>query len=86
MSIEWDSAKSEANKAKHGLAFEDFAGFDAEPMVLIDDRRDYGETRFRAFGLIDEAGYCVVYTLRGETMRLISFRRAHDKEMRRYDP
>jgi uncharacterized DUF497 family protein len=61
----------------------DFAGFDAEPIVIEDDRFDYGERRLRAYGRIDGLGHCIVFTLRGETMRLISFRRAHEKELRR---
>lgn len=84
MDIEFDSAKDQENKAKHGLALADFDGFDDDPLVVVDDRRDYGEDRFRAFGRIDGTGHCLVYTLRGDKMRLISFRRAHEKEMRRY--
>ena len=82
--IEFDPAKNELNKAQHGLGFEDFTGFDAQPAVVADDRVDYGERRFRAFGRIDGKGHCLVYTVRGNGMRLISFRRAHEKEMRRY--
>jgi len=54
-------------------------------VVLIDDRHDYGETRYRAFGRVDGLGYCLVFTLKGAMFRLISFRRAHEKEMRRYE-
>ena len=85
MGIEFDSAKDADNIAKHGLSFADFAGFDAEPVIVVDDRIDYGETRYRAFGRIDGEGHAIVFTLRGEAMRLISFRRAHEKEMRRYE-
>ena len=84
MSNAFDPAKDALNIAKHGLSLADFAGFDAQPVVMVDDRFDYGETRFRAFGRIDGVGHCVVYTLAGEELRLISFRRAHEKEMRRY--
>ncbi len=83
--IEFDLAKDERNIAEHGLSFADFAGFDEEFALLIDDRVDYGETRYRAIGRIDGKGYCVVFTLRGDVTRLISFRRAHEKEMRRYE-
>lgn len=85
MDYEFDSQKNEINKARHGLGLDDFAGFDAEPVVVVDGRREYGETRFRAFGRIGGLGHALVYTLRAGTMRLISFRRAHEKEMRRYD-
>ena len=85
MGFEFDPAKDADNVAKHGVSFAQFAGFDAEPVIVVDDRADYGETRFRAFGRIEGEGHAIVFTLRGETMRLISFRRAHDKEMRRHD-
>lgn len=85
MEFEFDSAKDAVNQAKHGLSLADFAGFDSTPVVTIDSRIDYGETRFRAFGRIADSGHCLVFTMRGEAMRLIGFRRARDKEMRRYE-
>lgn len=85
MKIEWDEAKDAENLAKHGLSLSAFAGFDTEPNVHIDDRYNYGEIRYRAFGRIDGAGHCLVFTVRDDQRRLISFRRARDKEMRRYE-
>ena len=85
MIYEWHAAKNRKNIRDHHLSFADFDGFDAEPLVLVDDRFDYGETRYRAFGRIGGLGHCLVFTLRGEVMRLISFRRAHEKEIRRYE-
>lgn len=86
MQIEFDREKNESNLATHGLSLTDFDGFDFEPVILEDDRFDYGEVRYRAFGLVGGKGRCLVFTMRGETMRLISFRRAHNKEMRRHAP
>lgn len=85
MRTEFDPAKDEANRAKHGLSLADFAGFDSEPIVIEDTRFDYGEPRFIALGRIDALPHSLVYTLRGNVLRLISFRRAHEKEMRRHD-
>lgn len=85
MDIEFDPAKDEANKAKHGLSLSDFSGFDEAPVVIEDDRFDYGETRFLAFGRINGKGHCLYYTMRGSVMRMIGFRRAHEKEMKRYE-
>lgn len=85
METDWDESKNASNKAKHGLAFEDFLGWDAEPVVLIDTRRDYGEERFIAFGRIDGRAHSLAYTLRDGKQRLISFRRAHDRELARYE-
>lgn len=42
------------------------------------------EVRYRAFGRIEGEGYCLAFTLRGTVLRPISFRRAHEKEMKRY--
>lgn len=85
MDVAFDPAKDEANIAKHGVSFAGFEGFDVAPKVLADDRRDYGEPRFRAFGRIDGVGFCLVYAETETGIRLISFRRAHEKEMRRYE-
>jgi uncharacterized DUF497 family protein len=84
MAIEFDPAKNRKNLEVHGIGLADFAGFDSDPVVLEDTRYDYGETRYRAFGRIGGVGHCLAYTLRGDNLRLISFRRARAKEMRRY--
>lgn len=85
MIIEFDSAKDQANIAKHGLSLSDAVALNlAEAEVVIDDRADHGETRYRAFGRIGARGYCLVFTIRDEALRLISFRHAHEKEMKRY--
>lgn len=85
MDISFDPAKDAANIAKHGLSFADFDGFDAEPSVVVDDRAEYGETRYRAFGRVDGKGRCLAFTIRDGKVRAISLRRAHEKEMRRYE-
>ena len=85
MKMAFDPIKDAANIAKHGLSLADFAGFDNLPDVVVDGRVDYGEVRFQARGRIGGQGYCLVYTEDGQGVRLISFRRAHEKEMRRYE-
>jgi uncharacterized DUF497 family protein len=83
--FEYDLAKSRLNRDKHGKGLDDFRGFDEEPIVIPDGRGDYGEDRFRAFGRIEGIGYMIVYTVRGERVRLISFRRAREREIQRYE-
>ena len=85
MDIKFDPAKDAANIAKHGLSLAAFAGFDDEASVVLDTRYNYGEIRVQARGRIDGRGYCVVFAFNAEVVRLISFRRAHEKEMRRYE-
>lgn len=83
MQIEFDPAKDEANIAKHGVSLARAA--DLEILAFIeDDRNDYGETRYRAWGMIDGKAHCLVFTDRNGTIRAISLRRAHKKEMDRY--
>jgi hypothetical protein len=86
MEIEFDPAKDARNREDHKLSLADAVEFDlANAVVVIDDRHDYGETRYRAFGRVDGEGRCLVFTYRnGGNVRPISYRRAHEKEMRRY--
>jgi uncharacterized DUF497 family protein len=82
---EWDEAKRRANLAKHGVDFTRAEGFAWENSVVIEDtRRDHGEQRSRAFGKIGPRLYCLVFTPRGERVRVISLRKANPREIRRY--
>lgn len=87
MDIDFDPAKDESNIAKHGVSLALAASMDMETAVVLeDDRREYGERRFRAFGRIDGLAYCLAFTVRESAVRAISLRRAHQKEMKRYGP
>ncbi|WP_421847874.1 BrnT family toxin [Novosphingobium sp.] len=81
MDIEFDPAKDAANVAKHGLSLARAAELDVRAYIA-DDR--FTEPRFRLYGFIDGEACCVAGTMRGSTIRVISLRRAHAKEMRRY--
>ncbi len=83
--VSFDPAKDAANIAKHGLSLAEFAGFDGEAIVVADTRYDYGESRYQLRGRIGGRGYCAVVVFDNDVLRLISFRRAHDKEMRRHE-
>jgi hypothetical protein len=84
--IEFDPAKDAVNIAKHGVSLKDAELFDfSSAVVLHDDRRDYGEARFRGFARMGGLGFCLVFAVVSETtIRAISYRRAHEKEMRRH--
>jgi uncharacterized DUF497 family protein len=79
--IEFDPAKDAANIAKHGLSLAMAAELDVHAYVT--DNR-FAEPRFRIYGMIDGKYYCAAGTDRNGKVRVISFRRAHDKEVRRY--
>ena len=86
MIVAFDSAKDATNLLKHGVSLSEAETFDfSSAVILEDDRRSYGETRLRAFARMEGRGFCLIFTVTGETsIRAISLRRAHDKEMRRY--
>jgi uncharacterized protein len=80
-----DPAKDAANIAKHGISLARAFDFDLDEAVVVADLRyDYGERRFRAYGYLDGLSYCLSFTVRGPSVRPISFRRAHAKEMRHH--
>ena len=84
--FEWDEKKNQANRAKHGLGFEDAAGiFDGPVVTAPDDREDYGEQRLISYGAIaPKVVIAVVYTRRHGRIRLISARKASLKERQAY--
>ena len=85
MLIEFDPAKDDRNIAKRGLSFERAAEFDFETAAyIIDDRRNYGETRYIAVGVLDSRLHVLCYTLIAGGFRVISFRKAYVREARRY--
>jgi uncharacterized DUF497 family protein len=74
-----------ANIAKHGLDFEDVAEFDwANAVVQMDVRKDYGEIRYRSWGMFGGRMHSVAFTRNGQIVRVISFRKANPTEVRRY--
>ena len=86
--FEWDDAKAESNLAKHGVPF-DYAArvfLDAQRVDFDVTRPADGEDCRKAIGVIEGRLYAVVYTARGERLRLISARRCNVTEERRYGP
>jgi uncharacterized DUF497 family protein len=82
---DFDPAKESINLFKHRVSLARWVDLEVRAIVE-DDRFDYGEPRFRAYGHIDGIAYCLVFTVRNERYRPISLRRAHAKEMKRYAP
>jgi hypothetical protein len=84
--ISFDPAKNDTNIRERGLPFSLVKDeFDwASARVIEDARRDYGERRYRALGLIGLRLHAVVYTPRGTGMHVISLRKANKREERRY--
>ncbi|MCE7026515.1 BrnT family toxin [Jiella avicenniae] len=84
--FEWDEKKAAANRSLGRPPFEDALRFNFVTAVITHDRRtDYGEERVQAIGFIGQRLHVLIYTERHQRIRIISFRKANEREVRRYD-
>lgn len=83
MKIVFDPAKNEINVNKHGFSLADAVKMDMRT-VIEDERVDYGEIRYRAWGYIEGEACSLAFTVTKEGVRAISLRHVHNKEMRKY--
>ena len=85
MQIEWDEEKDAQNRAKHGVGLGDAVLLDwAVGREIVDGRMDYGEDRIVRYAKIDDRLHVCIYTLRGNTRRIISLRKANNREILNY--
>jgi uncharacterized protein len=81
----WDEEKRRANFEKHGIDFELVDAFEWETArIVTDERHVYGEPRLIAIGFIRGRLHVLVFTRRGNEIRVISLRKANRREVRRY--
>ena len=87
VSFEWDPLKAANNLDTHGVEFADAAvALEDERALTIEDSRHDEEQRFVSLCLDPLARLLVVvYTWRGDTIRIISARKATKNETRRYE-
>jgi uncharacterized DUF497 family protein len=83
--FEFDPAKSAANREKHGTDFEEVQALWADPRRLEIPARTSGEARWAQIGRIGARHWTVVFTRRGDRLRLISARRARKEEVALYE-
>jgi uncharacterized DUF497 family protein len=85
MKLEFDQAKRKKTLQERGL---DFARavkvFDGIHFTGQDKRIDYEEDRFITVGWLDDSMIVMVWTPRGEVRRIISMRKANDREKTLY--
>ena len=82
MDIEFDPAKRQATFEHRGLDFLDVAKvFTGRTYTMVDDRQDYGEERLITFGYLDDRAVVIVHVDRAGSLRVISMRHAHKKEI-----
>ena len=89
MNFVWDTRKAEANLRKHGVSFEDAATVfdDTDTLCIYDPDHSQEEDRFVLLGMSASARILVVchcYREEGEVVRIISARKATERETEQY--
>jgi len=85
MEFEWDHNKNESNKKKHNISFEKAKQVFNDPnKINYESDQTKGEQRFIVLGEILDVLYSVIYTIRDTIFRIISARRANEKERKKY--
>ena len=87
MNFEWVEDKSETCFAQRGFdfAYAVRAFFDPNRIVHADTRYSYGEERYQLTGIIDGRLFVVVFTPRHDALRVISARKANQREVKHYE-
>ena len=85
MEFEWDPGKRAENLLKHGVDFK-YARTVFENIVhsYEDSRKNYGESRITSIGLLNGRLMVIIHTRRGSNYRIISMRKANERERQRY--
>lgn len=83
--FEFDTAKSESNRIKHGIDFVEAQQLWGDMMLLEIPAKTDGEARYMVIGKISDKHWSAVITYRGSRIRLISVRRARMEEVALYE-
>jgi uncharacterized DUF497 family protein len=87
MRITFDRAKRQQALRERGLDFRQAKEvFDGPHLTRPDDRKDYGEPRYISAGKLLERIVIIVWTPRGMARRIISMRKANDREIKKIAP
>ncbi len=87
MEIEYDPVKQMVTLEQRGVNMADAGLVFENPVITIDDgRKDYGETRFVTFGKLLGRMVVLAWTPRGGRRRIISMRKANEREQKTYGP
>ncbi len=85
MPFEYDPHKSDLNRAKHGIDFDEAQSLWDDEECLEIPARNLDEPRFLVIGKIKGRHWSAVITYRGENVRIISVRRSRDEEIELYE-
>lgn len=86
MRIDFDPEKSNKNTQNRGLPFHRASEFEWETALYFEDvRRTYPEQRYIALGYLDDRLHVLCFSYIENGVRIISFRKANLREVRRYE-
>ena len=85
MQFEFDEAKSQSNKAKHGVDFIEAQALWLDDMLIEIPARIQDEPRFLVIGMIGGQHWSAIITYREDRIRIISVRRSRDEEVMLYE-
>ncbi len=85
MKFEFDPEKSEANKGKHGIDFVAAQRLWNDPDRLQVTAHTQGEPRLMLIGSVGNKHWSAIFTIRGDSTRVISVRRSRTKEVEQYE-
>ena len=86
MKISYDPEKRAKTLAERGLDFDDAVQVFAGPRyTVVDDRRDYGESRYQTYGLLNERLVTIVWTPRREVRHIISMRKCNERKKEEFE-
>ena len=85
MSFEYDPEKSRSNRAKHGIDFDEAQALWQDERLIEAPARTDDEPRYLAVGMIDGRHWAAVCVRRGDSVRIISVRRAREQEIEYYE-
>jgi len=85
--FEWDEDKRQSVIAERGLDFVLYAAGildDSDVFIVPDERKDYGEERYLAYGITDGMRLCLCFSVRGNHVRLITIFKIHKKQWEKH--
>ena len=85
LNFAYDPAKSAVNRDKHGIDFVAAQALWADPQLVEIAARTQDEPRFLVTGMIGAQHWTAVVTYRGGSVRIISVRRARQREIEAYE-
>jgi uncharacterized DUF497 family protein len=84
--LEWDEAKRQKTLKERNLDFKLARYILADPNLVlrIDNRQDYRETRYIAYGMVHDRVFKICYVMRGTVYRIISLHKIHKNKQEQY--